>query len=66
MVKFSFIYDSRNEEEKFYKFKYNVVSLAYIITFSFPQNNGKSFIYIRNNSRPKMDLCGTPVFTFQS
>ena len=57
MVKFS-----RNEEEKFSKFEHNVVSLEYVITLNFPQNNGKSFIYTRNNNGPIMDPCGNPLF----
>ena len=40
------------------------VSPAHIVTFVLCNALGKSFMYIKNNSGPRHDPCGTPQFTF--
>ena len=41
-----------------------LVSSAYIVTFVLCNARGKSFLYIKNSSRPRHDPCGMLQYTF--
>ena len=52
---------NESDVEFWFRLQYNVVSSAYISISNILLTEGRSLIYIRNNSGPNIDPCGTPV-----